>query len=63
VAVIATGHDTAMSSCVAASKPGRKTKLCVSQLTHEHLRKTMGFFLAMRKDQEESSHDLQSFLS
>jgi putative ATP-dependent endonuclease of OLD family len=31
---------------------GRKTKLHVSQLTREHLRKTMAFFLAMSKDQD-----------
>ncbi len=40
-------------SYVPATKPGRKTKLYVSQLTREHLRKTMAFFLAMREDQEE----------
>jgi len=42
-----------LSSYVAATKVGRKTKLYVSQLTREHLRKTMAFFLAMREDQEE----------
>jgi putative ATP-dependent endonuclease of the OLD family len=42
-----------LSSYVSASKPGRKTKLYVSQLTREHLRKTMAFFLAMREDQVE----------
>jgi len=40
-------------SYVPASKPGRKTKLYVTQLTREHLRKTMAFFLGMRDDQEE----------
>lgn len=42
-----------LSSYVSATKPGRKTKLYVSQLTREHLRKTMAFFLAMREDQVE----------
>jgi putative ATP-dependent endonuclease of OLD family len=41
-----------LSSYVPASKAGRKTKLYVSQLTREHLRKTMAFFLAMNDDQE-----------
>lgn len=31
---------------------GQTTKLHVSQLTREHLRKTMAFFLAMSKDQD-----------
>ncbi|HWR17727.1 MAG TPA: AAA family ATPase [Terriglobales bacterium] len=42
-----------LASYVPASKPGRKTKLYVTQLTREHLRKTMSFFLGMRDDQEE----------
>ena len=41
-----------LSSYVSASNPGRKTKLFITQLTREHLRKTMAFFLAMRDDQE-----------
>lgn len=32
--------------------PGRATKLHVSQLTREHLRKTMSFFLALSPDQD-----------
>ena len=41
-----------LSSYVAATNPGRKTKMFISQLTREHLRKTMAFFLALRDDQE-----------
>ncbi|MDH6152623.1 MULTISPECIES: ATP-dependent nuclease [Paraburkholderia] len=36
---------------IASDVDGRTTKLYVSQLTREHLRKTMAFFLAMSKDQ------------
>ncbi|MFA4987539.1 MAG: AAA family ATPase [Candidatus Brocadiia bacterium] len=36
---------------IASDVDGRITKLHVSQLTREHLRKTMAFFLAMSKDQ------------
>ncbi len=36
---------------IASDVNGRTTKLHVSQLTREHLRKTMAFFLAMSKDQ------------
>jgi putative ATP-dependent endonuclease of OLD family len=36
---------------IASDMDGRTTKLHVSQLTREHLRKTMAFFLAMSKDQ------------
>jgi putative ATP-dependent endonuclease of OLD family len=50
---VLTSIEERLSSYVASSKPGRKTKLYVSQLTREHLRKTMAFFLAMREDQEE----------
>jgi putative ATP-dependent endonuclease of OLD family len=49
---VLTAIEERLSSYVAASKTGRKTKLFVSQLTREHLRKTMAFFLAMREDQE-----------
>lgn len=41
-----------LSSYVPSGKSGRATKLYVTQLTREHLRKTMAFFLAMRVDQE-----------
>jgi putative ATP-dependent endonuclease of the OLD family len=36
---------------IASDVDGRTTKLHVSQLTREHLRKTMAFFLSMTKDQ------------
>lgn len=36
---------------IASDVDGRTTNLHVSQLTREHLRKTMAFFLAMSKDQ------------
>jgi len=36
---------------IASDVKGRATKLHVSQLTREHLRKTMAFFLSMSKDQ------------
>ncbi len=49
---VLTAIEERLSSYVPASKAGRKTKLYVSQLTREHLRKTMAFFLAMRDDQE-----------
>jgi putative ATP-dependent endonuclease of the OLD family len=49
---VLTAIEERLTSYVSASKPGRKTKLYVSQLTREHLRKTMAFFLAMREDQE-----------
>ncbi len=49
---VLTAIEERLSSYVPASKPGRKTKLYVTQLTREHLHKTMAFFLAMRDDQE-----------
>lgn len=49
---VLTAIEEKLSSYVPASKTGRKTKLYVSQLTREHLRKTMAFFLAMHDDQE-----------
>lgn len=49
---VLTSIEEKLSSYVAATKPGRKTKLFISQLTREHLRKTMAFFLALRSDQE-----------
>ena len=39
-----TAIEERLTSYVSASKSGRKTKLYVSQLTREHLRKTMAFF-------------------
>jgi len=40
-----------LSRYIASAAEDRATKLYVSQLTREHLRKTMAFFLAMSKDQ------------
>lgn len=37
---------------IPSSAEGRATKLHVTQLTREHLRKTMAFFIAMSKDQD-----------
>ncbi|HEY0847456.1 MAG TPA: AAA family ATPase [Noviherbaspirillum sp.] len=44
--------ESRLSRYVPANAPGRATKLHVSQLTREHLRKTMSFFLAMSADQD-----------
>ena len=49
---VLTAIEERLSTYVSATKTGRKTRLHVSQLTREHLRKTMFFFLAMRDDQE-----------
>jgi putative ATP-dependent endonuclease of OLD family len=49
---VLTAIEQRLSNYVPATKTGRKTKLYVSQLTREHLRKTMAFFLAVREDQE-----------
>ena len=49
---VLTAIEDKLSNYVSATKTGRKTKLFVSQLTREHLRKTMAFFLALREDQE-----------
>lgn len=49
---VLTSIEERLSSYVPSGKVGRATKLYVSQLTREHLRKTMAFFLAMRVDQE-----------
>ena len=43
--------EARLGSYIASDVDGRTTKLHVSQLTREHLRKTMAFFLAMSKDQ------------
>lgn len=43
--------DARLGHYIASDVDGRTTKLHVSQLTREHLRKTMAFFLAMSKDQ------------
>lgn len=41
-----------LSRYIPSNANGRATKLHVSQLTREHLRKTMSFFLALSADQE-----------
>ncbi|MBP6702584.1 MAG: AAA family ATPase [Vicinamibacteria bacterium] len=41
-----------LSRYIPSNAQGRATKLHVSQLTREHLRKTMSFFLAMSADQD-----------
>lgn len=41
-----------LSDYIPSAARGRATKLHVSQLTREHLRKTMSFFLAMSADQD-----------
>jgi putative ATP-dependent endonuclease of OLD family len=43
--------ETRLGRYVATDAAGRTTRLFVSQLTREHLRKTMSFFMAMSKDQ------------
>lgn len=44
--------EARLGKYIATDVPGRTTKLHVSQLTREHLRKTMAFFLAMSQDQQ-----------
>lgn len=44
--------EARLARYIPSNAPGRATKLHVSQLTREHLRKTMSFFLAMSADQE-----------
>jgi putative ATP-dependent endonuclease of OLD family len=46
-----TSIEERLGSYIPSGATGRATKLYVSQLTREHLRKTMSFFLAMRSDQ------------
>lgn len=43
--------EARLAKYIASDVEGRTTKLHVSQLTREHLRKTMAFFLSMSKDQ------------
>lgn len=52
LATVLTSIEARLSQYVPSGKTGRATKLHVSQLTREHLRKTMAFFLAMRDDQD-----------
>lgn len=44
--------ETRLGRYIPTNAGGRATKLHVSQLTREHLRKTMSFFIAMSKGQE-----------
>lgn len=44
--------ESRLGTYIATDVPGRTTKLYISQLTREHLRKTMAFFLAMSQDQQ-----------
>lgn len=44
--------EARLGKYIATDVPGRTTKLHVSQLTREHLRKTMAFFLAISRDQQ-----------
>jgi putative ATP-dependent endonuclease of OLD family len=44
--------ETRLGRYIPTNPDGRATKLHVSQLTREHLRKTMSFFIAMSKGQE-----------
>jgi putative ATP-dependent endonuclease of OLD family len=44
--------EARLGKYIASDFAGRKTSLHVSQLTREHLRKTMAFFLAMSADQQ-----------
>lgn len=43
--------EARLGKYIASDVDGRTTKLHVSQLTREHLRKTMAFFLSLSKDQ------------
>lgn len=44
--------EARLGNYIATDVPGRTTKLHVSQLTREHLRKTMAFFLSMSQEQQ-----------
>jgi putative ATP-dependent endonuclease of OLD family len=48
---VLTSIEVRLGRYIASDVDGRTTRLHVSQLTREHLRKTMAFFLAMSKDQ------------
>lgn len=41
-----------LAEYIPISKPGEATRLFVSQLTREHLRKTLSFFISVTEDQE-----------
>lgn len=44
--------EARLAEYIPISKPGEATKLFVSQLTREHLRKTLSFFLSVSEDQK-----------
>jgi putative ATP-dependent endonuclease of the OLD family len=48
---VLTSIEARLGRYISSDVEGRTTKLHVSQLTREHLRKTIAFFLAMSKDQ------------
>ncbi len=43
--------ESRLAEYIAIDKPGDATRLFVSQLTREHLRKTLSFFISVTKDQ------------
>ncbi len=44
--------EARLAEYIKISKPGESTRLFVSQLTREHLRKTLSFFISVTKDQQ-----------
>jgi putative ATP-dependent endonuclease of OLD family len=44
--------EARLAEYVSVAKPGEATRLFVSQLTREHLRKTLSFFLSITEDQK-----------
>lgn len=44
--------ENRLAEYIPMAKPGEATRLFVSQLTREHLRKTLSFFLSLTKDQK-----------
>ncbi len=44
--------EARLAEYIAIAKPGESTRLFVSQLTREHLRKTLSFFIAVTEDQK-----------
>lgn len=52
IAPVLRSVERRLSRYIALESPGNATKLHVSELTREHLRKTMSFFLALSSDQQ-----------
>lgn len=52
IAPVLRSVERRLSRYIALESPGNATKLHVSELTREHLRKTMSFFLALSADQQ-----------